>query len=691
MKKPPPHRLSHRFLNASRRRLRRRLSPGLAAALVLTGLLCGCGHDDASPPQPAAEADAGSDGNGAASDFTARANAAVAAALPLADKADFDDADRGLVATEPDLVIAGPGGGPRPLWRPKDYAFISGDAPDSVNPSLWRQAKLNGIHGLFRVAEGVYQVRGYDLSNLSLIRGRSGWIVVDPLTARETAAAALALVRKHLGNDPVVAVIFTHSHIDHFGGVGAVLADPYTDAARLRVIAPKDFLEEATSENVLAGVAMGRRAGFMYGSTLSRTVRGHVDTGLGKAPAVGTISILEPTELVSTTPQDIDIDGVAFRFQYTPASEAPAELTFYLPAVKAFCGAEVVSRTLHNLYTLRGAKVRDALKWSGYIDEAIGMFGDLDVVFGSHHWPTFGNERALAYLKQQRDAYKYIHDQTLRMANAGLGPREIAEQLELPSTLRNVFANRDYYGTVSHNAKAVYQNYFGWYDGNPANLDPLPPVEEAVHYVEAMGGADAVLRRAGESYDRGEYRWAATLLNHLVFAEPANEKAHELLARTYDQLGYQAESGPWRDVYLTGAFELRHGAHVSALKPAALVDLLMRLPAERFFDAMAARVIGPKADGKSITINFVFSDLGETHVVTLENAVLHHHKREADPSASATMTLTREFLVKMSIGEAGIGKMIFSSELDVEGSRLDLVTFFSVLDRPDGGFAIVTP
>jgi alkyl sulfatase BDS1-like metallo-beta-lactamase superfamily hydrolase len=470
-----------------------------------------------------------------------------------------------------------------------------------------------------------------------------------------------------------------------------VLEDPHTDASKLRVVAPKGFLEEATSENVLAGVAMGRRATYMYGTPLSRSPRGHVDTGLGKAPAVGSISIMEPTEIVDSTPQDIDIDGVAFRFQYAPASEAPAELTFYLPSVKAFCGAEVVTHTLHNLYTLRGAKVRDALRWSGYIDEAISLFPDQEVVFASHHWPVFGNARALAYLAQQRDVYKYIHDQTLRLANEGLGPQEIAEQLELPSTLRTVFANRDYYGTVRHDAKAVYQNYFGWYDGNPANLDPLPPVDAARKYVEAMGGAAAVLQRAHEAFDRGEYRWTAMLLNHVVFAQPDDDAARDLLARTYDQLGYVAESGPWRDEYLTGAFELRHGIQPPALGPAAAGELLRHMPVERFFDAMAARLIGPKADGKKLTINFVFTDLGQTHVVSVENAVLHHHQREADPSANATIRLTRDFFVRMSIVEAGLREMIFSNDLAVEGSRLDVLSFFTLLDRPDGKFALVTP
>jgi alkyl sulfatase BDS1-like metallo-beta-lactamase superfamily hydrolase len=656
-----------------------------ASALLLGALLVACGPDP-SPPETGADAD----GHSAPTADTRARQAAVAAALDLEDEQDFEDARRGLLLSEPDVRIDDDSG--QPIWDSAAYRFVSGDAPASVHPSLWRQARLNGIHGLFEVTDGVYQVRGYDLSNLTLIRGDSGWILVDPLTSRETAAAALALARRHLGDAPIVAIVFTHSHLDHFGGVAGVLPEDPAARAALRVIAPKGFVEEATSENVLAGLAMGRRASFMYGMRLARSERGHVDTGLGKEPARGTVGILAPTEWIDRTPQERVIDGVRFVFQYAPESEAPAELTFYLPGFRAFCGAEIVSRTFHNVYTLRGAKVRDALRWSGYIDEAIELFGEADVVFASHHWPMWGNERVVEYLKQQRDTYKYVHDQTLRLANAGLTPREIAEQLELPASLQQGFANRDYYGTVRHNAKAVYQWYFGWYDGNPASLDPLPPVEAAARYVQAMGGADAVLRQAHESFDRGDHRWTAMLLDHLVFAEPDHAEARELLARTYDQLGYRSESGPWRDVYLSGAYELRHGTpEESPVRLDTAMDLLRETPMERLFAAMAARLIGPKADGKHLRLNFIFTDLGETHVLELENSVLHHRQRDVDPDADATVRLTRELFLRLSTGQAGLREMIFSDDLDVDGSRLALLSFFSLLDRPDGKFPIVTP
>ena len=659
----------------------------LALALVVS-LAAACG--EAPKHAATAPADAGADENGftAPTAFTADANAKFGAALPLDEALDFEDAKRGLIESDPGMEVHTASG---KTWSQSLFGFVAGDAPPSVNPSLWRQARLNGIHGLFQVAEGVYQVRGYDVSNMSWIRGKTGWIVVDPLTSVESATAAYALARKHLGNDPVVAVIFTHSHVDHFAGVKAVL--PNGSADGVRIVTPRRFVEEVTSENVLAGTAMGRRAALQFGTNLPVGPRGYVDSGLGKQPLAGTTSFALPTDMVDHTPQEMEIDGVPFVFQYTPESEAPAELAFYLPAQKVYCGAEIVTHNMHNLYTLRGAKVRDALKWSGYIDDAIQRFPDVEVVFSSHHWPTFGHERVLAFLKGQRDTYRYMHDQTLRLANQGATPREIAEQLELPPQLAKSFANRGYYGTLRHNAKAIYQFYFGWYDSNPANLDPLPPVELGAKYVEAMGGAAAVKEKGRAALERGEYRWAATLLDHLVFADPKDAEARELLARAYDQLGYQAESGVWRSEYLTGANELRHGTPQSGGVDTRFAgDILARIPLDMFFAAMATRVNGPKAaEHDPVTLNFVFTDVGETHVLELENAVLHHWQREADPNAAATVKLTREMFLKMGTGQVGLRDFIFSDQLDVDGSRTALLSFFGVLDKVDPNFAIVTP
>jgi alkyl sulfatase BDS1-like metallo-beta-lactamase superfamily hydrolase len=637
------------------------------------------------------EVDTGSDewGHSAPRAATAKANQRFAATLPLSDSRDFEDARRGLVASLDPLVIAGPDG--VPIWDMRDYAFIDGDPPPSVNPSLWRQAGLNNIHGLFEVTDGIYQLRGFDLANMTLIEGDTGWIVVDPLTTRETSAAALAFARQQLGDRSISAVIFTHSHVDHFGGVLGVIDAASVADGTVQVIAPEGFLAEATSENVIAGTTMGRRAMFMYGKRLARSERGHVGSGLGKGPAFGTTGILGPTHIVDSTPQEMTIDGVRFVFQNAPGSEAPAELTFYLPGRKAFCGAEVVSRNLHNLYTLRGAKVRDALKWSGYIDQAIRLFPEVEVYFASHHWPLWGNGDIIDFLKKQRDTYKYIHDQTLRLASRGYTPREIAEEIELPETLRRNFPSRDYYGTVRHNAKAVYQAYFGWYDGNPANLDPLPPEQVASRYVRAMGGSEAVLTRAREDFENGDYRWVAELLNHLVFAEPDNREARELLASTYDQLGYQAESGPWRDVYLTGAYELRHGPPESGVGIANAADLLRETPVPRFLDLIAAMLNGPDAEGTDLVINFTFTDLGRNYVLTLENAVLHHREGAAAPGADATMELTHDMFIRMLLGQVKVREMLFSDEVNFEGSELDLLRFFSLLDEPDDLFDIVVP
>jgi len=652
------------------------MRPILVPLAILAAALAGCTREP-NPPPPA---------TGAATSHSVAANRAVAESLPLADLQDFEDARRGFIATDSPLAIAGPDG--HAAWDLGPYAFVQGEAPPTVNPSLWRQAKLDGFNGLFQVVPGIYQVRGYDLSNLTLIEGRTGWIVVDPLTVAETAAAAMALARRHLGDRPVTAVIFTHSHVDHFGGVDGVLPP---GPASVPIVAPAGFMAAATSENVLAGVAMGRRALYMYGAALPRSATGHVDTGLGKGVPYGTIGLREPTVIVDRTPQELELDGVRFVFQNAPNSEAPAALTFYLPDHKAWGSADLVPHGLHNLYTLRGTRVRDAVAWSGHIQRAIDLFGDVEVMFGGHQWPVWGNERVLGHLRAQRDAYRYIHDQTLRLANRGETPREIAEQLELPSTLRTRFGTRDYYGTVRHNAKAVYQAYFGWYDANPANLDPLPPTEAAVRYVAAMGGAERVLALARTAHEAGDDRWAATLLDHLVFADPSHTGARALLATVYEQLGYRAESGPWRDVYLTGALELRGGIQGTAVDPRRAVGVLRNTPVERFLDSMTVRLDGPAADGKRFRFNFVFQDLGETHILELENAVLHHRRGESEPDADATVRLTRDLLLRLGLGEAGLRELVMSDELEVQGSRLKLLSFLSLLDKPDGRFAIVTP
>ncbi len=671
--------------------IRAALLAGILSAGLSAGIL-GCGDDGAREAAVAGSED-GADAAGfsAPSAQTAAANAAFAADLALEDRRDFEDAERGLIERDPDQRVVTAAGR---VFSQADYAFLLGDlaadAPPSVNPSLWRQAQLNGLHGLYRVAEGIYQVRGYDLANLSWIRGETGWIVVDPLSSVEAAQAAVALARRHLGDDPIRAIVFTHSHVDHFQGVAGLLSD--AGGPEPMIIAPARFVEEVTSENILAGTAMGRRATYQFGFGLPYGERGFVDSGLGKQPVTGTSSFAAPTVEIDRTPQPMTIDGVEFVFQYVPESEAPAELAFYLPAQRAWCGAEIVSHTMHNLYTLRGAKVRDARRWSGYVDDAIQRFPDAEVVFMSHHWPVFGRERVLAFLKNQRDVYRFIHDQTLRLANQGATPREIAETLELPPTLARDFGNRGYYGTLRHNTKAVYQFYLGWYDGNPANLDPLPPAELGRRYVDAIGGAAAVKEKARAAIASGDYRFAATLLDHLVFADERDDEAKRLLAGAYDQLGYQAESGVWRSEYLTAADELRRGIGRQALDARAASALLERIPTELFFSAMATRLDGERAGQRDpLTINFVFTDSGETWVLNVENAVLHHWPRPADPAAAATVRLTRAFFLRLITGQAGLTDLLLSGDVDVDGSRAELLAFFGLLDGVAGNFPIVTP
>lgn len=635
--------------------------------------------------------DTGADKNGfsAPSQFTAEENSRLLKELPFHDDTDFIQASRGFIARDEELRVYGESG--KLIWDQPAYNFVTGDSPSSVNPSLWRQAKLNSLHGLYKVSEGIYQIRGYDFANMTIIEGERGWIIVDPLTSKETAAKAIEFAETQLGRKQVTAIIFTHSHIDHFGGVLGVISADFAKKNNVRIVAPEGFMAEATSENILAGPTMVRRSEYMYGKNLPRTDRGHVDSGLGKGPAYGTIGILTPTDIISKASQEMLLDGVRFVFKNVPGSEAPAELIFYLPDHKAFCGAEIVTRHMHNLYTLRGAKVRDALRWSNYIEEARVSFPETEIYFGSHHWPIWGNKDVDDFLKKQRDTYKYIHDQTLRMAHSGYTPKEIAEKMVMPKALRTSFSSRGYYGSVSHNSRAVYQAYFGWFDGNPANLNPLPPEESAKQYVKFMGGADNVLAKAKVSFHQGNYRWVAEVLNHLVFAEPGNTEAKEVLAQTYDQLGYQAESGPWRDVYLTGANELRQGSPKEGSNLAAARDMLKHAPLDRFFDSMSLRLNGPKADGQTLTFNFTFTDLNVNYIISIENAVMHYRKSDPDPNADATLRVTHDLYLDIALEIASLKDILFSDDIEFKGSKLKLLKFFSLLDKPDTRFNIVTP
>lgn len=606
--------------------------------------------------------------------------------LPFSDTQDFDDATRGLVARrEPNAVTAEDG---TVLWDNDTYAFLDGDAPDTVNPSLWRQSKLAAIDGLFEVVPGLYQVRGLDLANTSFIEGDEGVIVVDTLLSVETGRAALELYRAHRGDRPVKAVIYTHSHADHYGGVKGFVTQEEVDAGKVRIFAPEGFTEHAISENVYAGTAMNRRAGYMFGAALARGPQGQVGAGLGQTLSTGTVSLITPTDLITTTGHEETVDGVRMAFQMAPNTEAPAEMLIYFPGFKALCAAEDATHTLHNLLTLRGAIVRDPHGWAHYLTESIDLFGkDVEVAFASHHWPTWTNERVVEFLSTQRDLYAYVHDQTLRMLNKGLTGPEIAEAIQLPPSLENSWCARGYYGSVSHDVKAIYQRYLGWFDGNPASLWEHTPIEQSKRYVEFMGGADAVVTKARESFDAGDFRWVAQVVNHVVFAQPDHAAARELLADTYEQLGYGAENGTWRSWYLSGVTELRDGPFGTPTETNA-PDILNQLSPTMLFDAIAIQVNGPKAWDEQLSIDVVLTDIDSRYRLRLANGVLTYSAHEQNGTADATITTTKRTLPTLVLGglsgAAGAG-------IDISGDASALERLAAVLDPGDKDFAIVTP
>jgi linear primary-alkylsulfatase len=601
------------------------------------------------------------------------------------DTADFEDADRGFIGALTPCVVKTADG--RVVWDNDSYAFLSGDSPASVHPGLWRQSVLLAKQGLYEVVPGIYQVRGLDISNVSFIEGDTGLIVIDPLTSTEVAAAALQLYRTHRGDRSVIAVIYTHSHADHFGGVLGVTSQADVDAGKVAVLAPEGFTEHAVQENVYAGPAMGRRATYMYGSKLDRGPRGQVGCGLGQAPSTGEVALIVPTVDIRTTGETHTIDGVQIEFQMAPGTEAPAEMHFYFPQFQALCMAENATHTMHNLLTLRGALVRDPHAWAGYLTEAIDTFADrADVVFASHHWPTWGRERIVEFLALQRDLYAYLHDQTLRLLNQGHTGSEIAEMFQMPPALEKAWHAHGYYGSVSHNVKAIYQRYMGWFDGNPARLWSHPPEASAARYVEAMGGIDRVVELARQALDSGDLRWAATLLDHAIFSDESHAGARALLADTLDRLAYGAENATWRNFFLSGATELRDGNFGTALAPNS-PSLLSALTPEQIFDGLAITVNGPRAGDLDLALDVTLSDLDSNYRLTLRNGVLVHRKVVADSTtANVTIKLENAFrLIKAAMGDTG------SPGLEISGDQSALQQLLGVLDSADPAFNIVTP
>jgi alkyl sulfatase BDS1-like metallo-beta-lactamase superfamily hydrolase len=593
------------------------------------------------------------------------------------DRADFDDADRGLIGSLEPCVVHNAAG--EVVWDNDAYSFLDADCPATANPSLWRQSQLTAKQGLYGVTDGIYQVRGLDLSNMTLVESDHGVIVIDPLLSSETAAAALALYRKHRGDKAVQAIIYTHAHADHFGGVHGVYE------SEVPIYAGHGFMDSAIAENVYAGTAMGRRSLYMYGGQLAKSATGQIGAGLGATVSLGTLGLIAPTHEITHTGQEEVVDGVRIQFQMTPGTECPVEMNFLFPEHRALCMAENATHNLHNILTLRGALVRDARVWSRYLNEAIDLFtANADVAFASHHWPIWGQARVVTYLSQQRDLYAYLHDQTLRLMNQGHTGIEIAEMIEMPPALEAAWHTHGYYGSVSHNVKAIYQRYLGWFDGNPAHIWEHPPVESATRYVECIGGADAVIAKAQGYQDAGDLRFAAELLNHVVFADETNTTAKHLLADVYEALGYGCENGTWRNFYLQGAYELRNGVVVMTMNVGGSADLVGALSIEQLIDSIAIRVNGPRAWGQDFTIDWVFTDLGHTYRTELTNGVLIQDKDPSGGDPELTMTLTkRQFL--------GLLRGLGLDEVTTDGDVSLLQQLVSVLDPLDPNFPIVTP
>src|SRR5712675_2628615 len=618
-------------------------------------------------------------------------HAAMLKALPFSDTNDFDDASRGFLGTLENARIASAQG--RVVWSLEAYGFLAdAEAPATVDPSLWRQSRLNMNHGLFEVVPGVYQVRGLDIANMTLIEGERGVIVVDTLTSIEGARAAMELYFKHRGRRPVAAVIFTHTHTDHWGGARGVLEEDALATGRVPVIAPNLFMEHAVSENIIAGPAMLRRAQYQFGPLLAKGVRGQVDCGLGKSMAAGSVALLRPTDLIIATGDKRTIDGLEFEFQMAPNSEAPAEMHFFVPRYKLLNLAENCTHNFHNLLPFRGADVRDALAWSKYLGEALQMWGgEARAMCGQHHWPVWGVDRIDTMIRQQRDLYKFAHDQTIRLMNHGLTATEIAETIRLPASLDGAWHARGYYGHIRHNVKAIYQKYLGWYDANPVNLDPLPPVEAGTKYVEYMGGAEAILARATKDFAKGEFRFVAQAVSHLVFAEPDNQAARAVLADTFEQLGYAAESSTWRNAYLFGAQELRQGMPKVPPRSPMRRETLAALRTEQLWDVLGVRLNRPKAEGKRIVLNWSFADTGERFVLTLENCALSSSEGVQDDHADASFTLARgtldEVIARLTTFQDAVG----SGKIKCTGNPMRLGELMMLMDEFPRMFEIVEP
>lgn len=630
------------------------------------------------------------DGPVAPSVQTAASNAAVLQTLPFSDRTDFESVSKGLIAPFKGQIKDAAG---KVIWNVNAYDFLAKDkAPESVNPSLWRLAQLNAHAGLFEVSPKLYQVRGLDLANMTIIEGDDGLIIIDPLTMAETARTALDLYYGNRPRKPVVAVIYSHTHVDHFGGVRGVIDEADVKSGKVKVYAPVGFMEHVMSENVMAGNAMSRRAQYQFGSLLPRSEKGQVDAGLGKsAPSGGTVTLIAPTDLIAEPLETRTIAGLQVEFQLTPGTEAPAEMNLFLPQLKALCMAENATQMMHNILTPRGAQVRDAKAWSQYLDDSLARYGDkADVLFAQHNWPTWGGERIRTLLADQRDMYAFINDRTLHLLNQGLTPLEIAEAIKkLPGSLDQKWYTRGYYGSLSFNTRAVYQRYMGFYDGNPANLNPLPPVDAAKRSVEAMGGAASVLEKMRSAMASADYRWAAQLGSQLLFADPDNADARNAQAETLEQLGYQSENATWRNMYLTGAMELRNGVPPQSANTVS-VDMVRAMSPEMFFDYLAVRLDSDKAVAHDLTLNWTFDDVQRDFTLTLRNGVLTH-RAGLNPAADASVSLSRDTLEKISLKQLDFPTAMQKGLVKLQGNGQKFGLLMGSLDTFGPQFNIVTP
>ena len=629
-----------------------------------------------------------------ATTITAEANAEWYEKLDFSDRREFANAERGWLDNAEGRIIDGDDN--RSAWDLQSYGDLNRDAPDTVNPSLWRNTQLNAKAGLFEVCDGIYQVRGFDMANTTFIRTDHGWIVFDVLMCKENMKAAKELMENRFGPLDIKAVLYSHSHVDHFGGVEGVITREQVADAKLSlkkqlasgktlVLAPAGFLKHAISENVYAGIAMARRAQFQYGTVLDKGEKGALSVGIGMGQSTGTVALIAPTYEIGADVPKLTIDGLEIEFQLTPGTEAPAEMNAYFPKYRALWMAENCTGTLHNLYTLRGAEVRDANDWAKYIIEADQRFCDkTDVVFQSHNWPHWGEE-IHDYLLNTAAIYKFIHDQTLHYMNQGYTSTEVAAMLTLPEKLEKVWYTRPYYGTLAHNAKAVYQKYLGWYDANPVNLNPLPPSDTAKKLVEYLGSTDAVLRKARKDFEKGDYQWVAQITKELVFADPSNQKARNLCADALEQLGYQAESGAWRNAYLMGAAELRKG-NLSGLARTAngLGSAMKEMTVDMLLDYISILTDANAAQNDDVTLNLIVTDVNEKFYVTRKNGILLSYSGENRPDAQATVTCKRLQLLALMQGQQ-------AGQVQVSGDATALKRLLAYASKFEKTFNVIEP